>query len=153
MLKNGVGVPERKFSVTEEKIAGSGSSDGVARKQPQRTARKAATTRGRAELYVSAEWKIPRLILLCVEKFTVLPENVQLGRLQLWMNGNKLSTSGTLFSEGVKPGALIYVKVLEENDMEIEGVSFSFCFAVPIFSLSLSLSLSTNIKICRRNSL
>ena len=44
--------------------------------------------------------QVPRLLLLCLQEFTIIKEDAQLGRLQLYMKGRKLSSTGTLFSEG-----------------------------------------------------
>ena len=46
------------------------------------------------------------------------------------MNGKKLVTTGTLFSEGVKPGSLLYLKQLDENDQDIEGKDVVLWWAV-----------------------
>ena len=86
------------------------------------------------------------MLLLCLQEFTIIKEDAQLGRLQLYMKGRKLSSTGTLFSEGkgvhrcchfwvvlicfffyivffagVTPGALLYLKQLDENDENIDG--------------------------------
>ena len=150
LLRNGVGVPGRVVEIitvdgadegSKDSAEGKGSTKGSddvkdaapvvpTRKQPARSARTAAKTRGQKEFTVDADFTVPRLLLLCLQEFTVIKEDAQLGRLQLYMNGKKLVTTGTLFSEGVKPGSLLYLKQLDENDQDIEGKDVVLWWAV-----------------------
>ena len=115
MLRNGVPIPNKILTTEEQAVANE-----KVRKQPSRSTKNPTNTRGRRDVFVDACFKVPRLHLLAIQEFTTLAEDISMGRLQFWLDGKKLASTGTLFSEGVKPGAIVYLKVLPENDEEIE---------------------------------
>jgi hypothetical protein len=77
-------------------------------------------------------------LLLCLQEFTVIKEDTPLGQLQLYLNGKKLNTNGTLCSEGVKPGDLLYLKQLDDNDANIDDISYADAFVPSKKQSSLS---------------
>jgi len=57
-----------------------------------------------------------------LQEFTIIKEDAQLGRLQLYMKGKKLSSTGTLFSEG--KGSAPVLSLLGCTDLFIFFVIF-----------------------------
>lgn len=93
----------------------------------RRSTRRRGSKGVRKLLIVSSDYRVPRVLAQTMEEFT-MASNVKLGMLQLFLGQRRLRSDGTLRSEGVCAGDLLYLRVLSADHPDVEEIDILDAF-------------------------
>ena len=87
----------------------------------RKSTRKKTVSRTSKRIKMDSKDRVAKAMLHCMQEFVALSKVVVMGRIQLWKGrGHPLKIDGTLWSNKVKAGSTLYIKLLKEGSDEID---------------------------------